>query len=88
LVRRNKYDLIFSNILARPLAHMARDLGRTLAPGGTAILAGLLRRQEAFVLAAHRAQGLTLERRLVIDGWSTLIIRSGNRAGYRLGNRD
>ncbi|MBV9827181.1 MAG: 50S ribosomal protein L11 methyltransferase [Alphaproteobacteria bacterium] len=78
IVRRNKYDLVFSNILARPLALLARDLGRALAPGGTAILAGLLRRQEAFVLAAHRAQGLALERRLVIDGWSTLIIRAGS----------
>jgi ribosomal protein L11 methyltransferase len=56
---------------------MARDLGRAIMPGGVAVLAGLLTRQEAFVLAAHRAQGLALERRLVIDGWSTLILRAG-----------
>lgn len=79
-VRRSKYDLILANILARPLALMARDLGRAIAPGGVAILAGLLRRQEAQVVAAHRAQGLALERRLVIDGWSTLILRSGRRS--------
>ena len=42
----------------------------------SALLAGLLRRQEGLVLAAHRQQGLGLERRLVIDGWSTLILRS------------
>jgi len=77
LLRRDKYDLIFANILARPLASMARDLGRSIAPGGIAILSGLLRRQEAFVLAAHRPQGLTLKRRIVIDGWVTLIIRAG-----------
>jgi hypothetical protein len=41
------------------------------------VLAGLLQRQEAQVLAAHRAQGLALARRIVIDGWSTLIVRSG-----------
>ena len=76
-LRRSDYDLIFANILARPLAMMARDLGRVIRPGGIAVLAGLLKRQEAFVLAAHRAQGLALERRLVIDGWSTLILRSG-----------
>jgi ribosomal protein L11 methyltransferase len=46
-------------------------------PGGVAVLAGLLTRQEALVLAAHRTQGLALERRLVIDGWSTLILRAG-----------
>jgi len=75
LVRRSDYDLIFANILARPLALMARDLARALAPGGVAVLAGLLRRQEAMVLSAHRAQGLALAGRLVIEGWSTLILR-------------
>jgi ribosomal protein L11 methyltransferase len=82
-VRRSQYDLIFANILARPLALMARDLGRAIAPGGVAVLAGLLRRQEALVVAAHRAQGLALERRLVIEGWSTLILRSGRRSDQR-----
>ena len=74
-LRRDTYDLVCANILARPLALMARDLARALAPGGTAVLAGLLTRQEAMVLWAHRAQGLRLERRVVIDGWSTLILR-------------
>ena len=79
-VRGSKYDLILANILARPLALMARDLARAIAPGGVAVLAGLLGRQEALVVAAHRAQGLALERRLVIEGWSTLILRSGQRS--------
>jgi ribosomal protein L11 methyltransferase len=77
-VRRRQFDLIFANILARPLALMARDLARALAPGGAAILAGLLRRQEPIVLAAHRLQRLRLERRILIDGWSALVLR---RAG-------
>jgi ribosomal protein L11 methyltransferase len=76
MVRRVKYDLVFANILARPLALMAPDLARAISPGGAAVLAGLLKRQEALVLAAHRAQGLDLQRRLVIDGWSTLVLRS------------
>ena len=77
-LRRHKYDLILANILARPLALMARDLKRAIAPGGVAVLAGLLRRQEPLVLAAHRAQRLSLVRRLVIEGWSTLVLRSGS----------
>jgi ribosomal protein L11 methyltransferase len=80
-LRRRTYDLVLANILARPLAHLARDLARVLMPGGTAVLAGLLERQEALVLAAHRAQGLALERRLVIAGWSTLILRAGQTRG-------
>jgi ribosomal protein L11 methyltransferase len=74
-VRRRRYDLVFANILARPLSLLARDLAVALAPGGVAILAGLLRRQEAQVLAAHRLQRLALDRRIVIDGWSALVLR-------------
>jgi ribosomal protein L11 methyltransferase len=76
-LRGRRFDLVFANILARPLALMARDLAGVLAPGGVALLSGLLRRQEAMVIAAHRAQGLALVRRIAIDGWATLIIKSG-----------
>jgi ribosomal protein L11 methyltransferase len=73
-LRKSRYDLVLSNILARPLALLARDLARALMPGGRAVLSGLLRRQEPIVLAPHRGCGIVLERRLVIDGWSTLIL--------------
>jgi ribosomal protein L11 methyltransferase len=79
-IRKSRYDLILSNILARPLALMARDLARALAPGGRAVLSGLLRRQEPIVLAPHRGCGIVLERRLVIDGWSTLMLRGRSRS--------
>jgi len=69
------YDLIFANILARPLVGMARDLALSLAPGGTAILSGLLANQENFVAAAHRSAGLRLVKRIAIDGWHTLVWR-------------
>ena len=74
-VRRRRYDLVFANILARPLAAMANDLKGSLAPRGRAVLSGLLQRQEAMVLATHRAQGLAVERRILIQGWSTLVFR-------------
>jgi ribosomal protein L11 methyltransferase len=75
--RRSRYDLILANILARPLAEMAADLAGHLAPGGHAVLSGLLRGQEPIVLAPHRSLGLALEQRIVIDGWSTLVLRAG-----------
>src|SRR4051812_42162983 len=76
-VHRVRYDLILSNILARPLSLMARDLAGALMPGGVAVLSGLLRRQERMVLSAHRMQGLAMAGRIAIEGWSTLILRSG-----------
>ncbi|ACI50009.1 ribosomal L11 methyltransferase [Gluconacetobacter diazotrophicus PA1 5] len=75
LKRYAPFDLVFANILARPLCMMARDLALNLAPGGTAILAGLLNSQAGMVLAAHRRQGLVLERRLTEGDWTTLVLR-------------
>jgi ribosomal protein L11 methyltransferase len=75
-VRRHApYDLVFANILARPLCAMARALATNLARGGTAILSGLLSRQSSWVLAAHRRQGLVLEARQHEGGWATLVLR-------------
>jgi ribosomal protein L11 methyltransferase len=73
--RGGPYDLVFANILARPLCAMARDLAANLAPGGTAILSGLLATQARWVLAAHRRRGLRLERRLTEGVWVTLVLR-------------
>ena len=69
------YDLVFANILARPLCRMAHALGRNLAPGGSAILAGLLVSQVRMVLAAHRRQGLVLEAVMREGDWATMILR-------------
>ena len=75
LADRPRFQLVASNIVARPLKRMAPDLARSLAPGGHAILSGLLSWQEAGVLAAHRAQGLRLVARLPIGEWRTLVLR-------------
>jgi ribosomal protein L11 methyltransferase len=73
---RAPFDLVFANILARPLCRMAPGLAAQLRPGGRAILAGLLAGQQRMVLAAHRAQGLVLERRLHEGPWTTLVLRA------------
>ncbi len=69
------YDLIVANILARPLISMAGDLARHLAPGGWAVLSGLLERDGRRVLAAHQAHGLRLAHWSPRDGWLTLALR-------------
>ena len=86
VIRSRPYDLILANILARPLTRMARDLGAALAPGGIAILSGLLTWQEKDVLAAHRLRGLTLRQRIVIDGWCTLVLARGRFRPFRSNN--
>ena len=79
-VRRHApYDLVCANILANPLMGMAGPLSRHLAPGGRAVLAGILDHQAPRVLATHRAHGLVLERRIPVGAWRTLILRRPGR---------
>ncbi len=67
-------DLVFANILARPLEGLARDLSRHVLPGGHVILSGLLPHQKARIVAAYRVQGMILRRALIRDGWLTLLM--------------
>lgn len=69
------YDLVFANILARPLVWLSKDIHSALRQGGVAILSGLLRSQARQVLAAYVSKGFKLERRLGRDAWATLILR-------------
>jgi len=69
------YDLVFANILARPLVSLAQDIKCALRPGGIAVLSGLLRTQERYVRAAYLARGLRLDFALRRDAWATLVLR-------------
>ncbi len=71
------YDLVFANILARPLVNLAQPIRQALRPGGYAILSGLLRTQERYVRAAYLARGFRLESRVRRDAWSALLLRRG-----------
>ena len=68
------YDLVFANILARPLIFLAQDIKGALKPGGTAILSGLLRTQERAVKAAYLSRGFKVERRIFRDAWCALVL--------------
>lgn len=69
------YDLVFANILARPLVSLAQDIKGALKPGGTVILSGLLRTQERFVKAAYLSRGFKVRRRIHRDAWATLVMQ-------------
>jgi ribosomal protein L11 methyltransferase len=69
------YDLVFANILARPLVSLAQPIKRALRPRGTAILSGLLRSQERMVRAAYLSRGFRVVSRIHRDAWATLVLR-------------
>ena len=69
------FDLILANILLGPLQRLARPLSRLLAPGAHVVLSGLLNHQTQAALAAYRAQRLVLQQRIILDEWTTLVLR-------------
>jgi ribosomal protein L11 methyltransferase len=74
--RRAPYDLVFANILARPLCAMAHQLAEHVRPRATVILAGLLSVQANWVLSAHRRAGLVLQSRIDDGPWTSLVLRT------------
>jgi ribosomal protein L11 methyltransferase len=76
---RAPFDLILANILLSPLKQMARPIARMTTSRTRVVLSGLLPAQANAALAAYRPQGLVLERRILLDGWITLVLRCGGR---------
>jgi ribosomal protein L11 methyltransferase len=75
--RPGHFDLIFANILAKPLRMMAPSLSRVAGRDGTLILSGLLVRDVPGVLSAYAAQGWHLQRRYDLEGWVALVLKRG-----------
>ncbi|ESQ83541.1 ribosomal protein L11 methyltransferase [Asticcacaulis sp. AC466] len=76
LVRQDApYDLVFANILARPLVGLSMAIRGALKPQGLVILSGLLRTQERFVKAAYLSKGFRTVRRIHRDAWCTLVMQ-------------
>jgi ribosomal protein L11 methyltransferase len=67
-------DLVFANILMRPLIRLAPALARATAPGGTLVLSGLLVSQTPLIWAAY-SRFFSLERRWRLVGWTALALR-------------
>jgi ribosomal protein L11 methyltransferase len=74
-----QFDLVFANILMRPLIRLAPKLTRAVEPGGTLILSGLLRSQAPLVREAYASRGLILERQIPKEAWMTLVWRKPQR---------
>jgi ribosomal protein L11 methyltransferase len=69
------YDLVFANILAKPLRLLAPSLAGVISADGEAIVSGLLLADVPGVLASWRAQGFDLADRIELEGWASLRLR-------------
>jgi ribosomal protein L11 methyltransferase len=75
------FDLIFANILARPLVSLAQGLSNLLLPGGTLVLSGLTHDQLRWVSAAYKTRGLVPTQIVRMENWIALsLTRRGQNA--------
>ncbi len=72
---RGPYDLIIANILAGPLVSLAPEFAKSMLPGGSLLLAGLLTTQEQQVRRACRRAGMRMAARATEGDWSILWMR-------------
>jgi ribosomal protein L11 methyltransferase len=78
-LRRAKGDLLFANILLRPLLELAPAFARAVRPGGFCVLSGLLNAQARQVEARFCSLGFRLDSRILLNGWTILLLRRGSR---------
>lgn len=74
LTARMPYDLVFANILKGPLVALAPRMGQSIAPGGKAILSGILNTQADEVAAAYKMTGFGVIGRHELSDWTTLVL--------------
>ncbi len=75
--QRAPFDLVFANILLGPLKRITSPLKRLVAAGGRVVVSGLLPAQANAAMAAYRP--LILERRIELNGWTTLVLAHRTR---------
>lgn len=73
-LRRRQADLVLANLLESALYELAPALAQSVAQGGRAILSGLTEIQARGIEARYSSLGFALEKRFILDGWTTLVI--------------
>ena len=74
------FDLIFANILAKPLERLATGIASLLSPNGLVILSGLTRDQERWIVACYRSRGLVKINAIRLENWVVLVMQRKARA--------
>jgi ribosomal protein L11 methyltransferase len=74
---------VLANLIERALYDLAPAFARTVAAGGRAILSGLTETQARGIAARYLSLGFAMEKRFILDGWTTLVIVRRNARSAR-----
>jgi len=75
IAARASFDLLIANILAGPLIDLAPAFAKSVAPGASVVLAGLLDAQADAVFAAYEAEGMRVIERSEGE-WCVLVLEA------------
>jgi len=75
IVGKAPFDLVFANILMGPLMALAPSMSQVTAPGGYAILSGILNEQAVAVGEVYTQNGYNLTKSDEIGEWTTLTLQ-------------
>lgn len=74
IVARAPFELIFANILARPLIEMAEDLAKNTTLGGYAVLSGFIEEQTDWVVGTYKQYGFEPVEIIKDDNWRAVLM--------------
>jgi ribosomal protein L11 methyltransferase len=70
-----EFDLVLANLLTHTHLALAAAYARIVAPGGAIVLGGMLDGEDAQVAERLRPAGFAPGGRVVIEGWSSVLLR-------------
>jgi ribosomal protein L11 methyltransferase len=73
--RMMPFDLIFANVLAGPLRHMAHHLCQVLENSGFLILSGLLNREVSSIVSVYRNYGVRPHKIFRYNEWAAVLFK-------------
>ena len=75
IIKRAPFDLMFANILAKPLKILAKNMARYSSFNSIIILSGILDRQSSGVEQYFLTNGFSRMFKKKINGWTTLVLK-------------
>ena len=71
----NKFDIVVANIISSTLLNKSKEISLKISKNGYLILSGILSNQANKILSAYKNYKLILEKKIIIDGWTTIIMK-------------
>ena len=73
--RKEKFELIVSNILLQPLVRLSKDIKHHLKPRGYLILSGILEKQINDLFSFYSSLNFVIIKKITMNNWLLLILK-------------